>query len=636
MKTDDIFEAFTDIDDKFIAAAHPTDFNDDPVVVYPAPRKPLWKTLVPIAACLAVIGTAGAFGAKYIKERISVKSPENTAMSNGLSDDLSPAGIILDFEEITVPKAATTENEFTMEEYPDYTFKALYDKVLLNDNERNAFGVPIFSATGYVNDLFLYDLNGDGKRELCVTLENNGVRSVEILDLASGFRYTPSDEKSVETYLQVDRNVDVQTLMMYERLDGGDGMLEGSGALSLSLMTCIIPETSAPVQINNMSRFELTEFPDMYFINLFDGKVLKSSKQAGPMKSEVASGDEFFVADLNGDGKRELVTQMCKSANDHVEIQVTAYDIANGDTYFKAFAFREFKWPVAEVVKIVDGKLVLRNYDEQNETKFDISPLTLDMLEKQAKPEFVKIPLYYDQTFYVSFYEGFEFTVDTKSVENPSFSVKWDSHGAAGSGLLSAYLCDLDGDNVPEIISYTRYYGELGGIKILGRMENYEMGSVVYVNNEGCHLAEHNGKLVCVANDGTEKPLEFSKSDLKPVFMNGYDYEIVNWDHTIDLSELLPPLAKYDIRVKQKQLSISLGGEEMFNSEQELSELYSIPDLEHDRIVYVFTLSDGKVGAVTITENDVEYSPMGDGLSLKPTADALMVVDKNGNETPFA
>lgn len=42
MKTDDIFEAITDIDDKFLDEARQTDFSgDQPIVVRPAPRKPL-------------------------------------------------------------------------------------------------------------------------------------------------------------------------------------------------------------------------------------------------------------------------------------------------------------------------------------------------------------------------------------------------------------------------------------------------------------------------------------------------------------------------------------------------------------------------------------------------------------------
>lgn len=59
MRKDDIFEAMTDIDDKFIEAARPLEMTDSSTATAkPAPRRAMWKTLVPAAAFVAVAAAA--------------------------------------------------------------------------------------------------------------------------------------------------------------------------------------------------------------------------------------------------------------------------------------------------------------------------------------------------------------------------------------------------------------------------------------------------------------------------------------------------------------------------------------------------------------------------------------------------
>lgn len=59
MKIDDIFEAMTDIDDRFIEAARPLEMTDiSTATAKPAPRRAMWKTLVPAAAFVAVAAAA--------------------------------------------------------------------------------------------------------------------------------------------------------------------------------------------------------------------------------------------------------------------------------------------------------------------------------------------------------------------------------------------------------------------------------------------------------------------------------------------------------------------------------------------------------------------------------------------------
>lgn len=84
MKTDDIFEAITDIDDNLIASALIT---EDSSIARPA-YKPLWKTALPIAACVAAIVTAGVFGARYFGKtelsKISESSPTESSTASSI------------------------------------------------------------------------------------------------------------------------------------------------------------------------------------------------------------------------------------------------------------------------------------------------------------------------------------------------------------------------------------------------------------------------------------------------------------------------------------------------------------------------------------------------------------------------
>ncbi len=79
MKIDDIFEAMTDIDDKFIEAAKPLELCDvSPMTAKPAPRRAIWKTLVPAAAFVAVVAAAGVVGVSYLRGGV----PRTSAASN--------------------------------------------------------------------------------------------------------------------------------------------------------------------------------------------------------------------------------------------------------------------------------------------------------------------------------------------------------------------------------------------------------------------------------------------------------------------------------------------------------------------------------------------------------------------------
>lgn len=630
MKTDDIFEALTDIDDKFIAAAHPADTGDDPVVVYPAPRKPVWKTLVPVAACLAVLCTAGAFGVRYFKTRPEAEN-SNTSVSESVSYDKNGAPenseqYVTDFVEIEVG-LSNVERGFALEEFPYYSFTATYSDVLLNGYNMES----VISADQMMN-LFLCDLNGDGKREFCATVRNDGVRSVEILDFANNCRYT-SGKKWEETYLQVDYKEDVKTLMMYERSGGGDCWLVGSGALTLDIMTCVFSDTSA-VKINDAKTFEMAEFPDLYFEKQY-AYIVMGEYGSDTLKTAVISGSEFFLADINGDGKREICSCIGFGEDEAYDI-VTVYDIANDEKYSVDSKLRENLIRL----ELKDGVLYLvtSEYDHGEAKEISREPLTISMLQKEEKPDHTQVPLFFKQTFTLPDLEGFRFTVDTtaNTTGRPRFRFGWEDK-IVDNYPYQVYLCDFDGDGKREIAINSPDNG--GCIKVYGFMEHGEFGEAVYSKKGGCQLTESNGTLVVYGTrDGEQKPFGFSKSDLSPKFLQTFYYEITDMDFTLDLTDIMPWSGKYTFQVSGKCLSV-FGGDEFVNSAPTtFNGMYVILNRENGTLYFVCTHEETKeFSVVTVTEDSVKLSRA----DLRYTMDSntgetyCELVDEDGNVIPL-
>lgn len=809
MKTDDIFEAITDIDDKFLEEAQPTDFNDDrPVIARPAPRKPLWKTLVPIAACIAVLCAAGTLGVKYFKNRprsetsegsnasfsqlgastqkvsrieipedgsevrftmdefpafdfrasnnsvwsVLKTTPETDAVfENSLflfhknasvqniyladlngdgkreicatvyeaekgqsimvcdfADGLNEEGTVVDtianslyslpsmaweyeyalaaedgilkavktewhlppvsaapkelsrepltldmmvrinasyeFKEVTVPLPGA-RNDFVMEEFPDYNFTATYEGVLLNAYMMNAVDVAIIRGDPMEN-LFLCDLNGDGRRELCATVVNDGVRSIDVIDFAANDKwYRLQGKAREEYYLEKEAYLDTgnEHLMSVFREDNGDCCLETHDPLSLDKMMLVLPGNDV-TKIGDEEHFKLVEFPDKTF-EIIDGKIVMDDINApsGTMRNSVIGGIEYYLTDLNGDFKREICAW--GSIGSGIDYRyIVVYDIANNESYYykPPKALKELvsldmeKDPLDDVLYVVTNE-----YYPDSDKEISREPLTLDILEKVSKSDnaYEDIPLFIDQTFTKEDFPGVKFTVDT-STEVLTFRFGWESSSIANN-VNRVFLYDADGDGKREICLNCPFAGN-GIIRVYGYMDDGEMGCAVYYEDGGCWLHEgENGTLNYYTNDKIE-PFKFSKSDLKPTFAQSYSYEILDWDHTLDFSEIAPVFGTYNISIKDRTLKINgisadSENDVLFDSGAQLSELYTMYDKEERTLTFVFTCEvTGNVSALKVSERKTaEIYHYEKGVTLKPTKDELLIVNPDGSEEPF-
>lgn len=546
-------------------------------------------------------------------------------------DMMSRINASYEFKEVTIPLPGA-RNDFVMEEFPGYWFTATYEGVLLNGYKMNALDMPIISGDPMEN-LFLCDLNGDGRREFCATVVNDGVRSIDVIDFAANDKwYTLQGNRDYDYILEAEN--EVLTLIQSNKplLD------RQREPLSLDKMIPVLPGVDV-TKIGDEKRFKLVEFPDKTF-EIIDGKIVMDDIKApaGTMRNSVIGGMEYYLTDLNGDGKREICAW--GSIGSGIDYRyIVVYDIANDERYVKAGMALENLISL----DVNDGVLyaVTDEYHPDSDKEISREPLTLDILEKVSKSDtaYEEIPLFIDQTFTKVDFPDVEFTVDT-STDLPTFRFGWESSSIANN-VNRVFLYDADGDGKREICLNCPFAGN-GIIRVYSYMDNGKMGCAVYYEDGGCWLGGgENGTLKYYTNDKIE-PFKFSKSDLKPTFAQSYSYEILGWDHTLDFSEIASVFGTYNISIKDRTLKIngkSADSENnvLFDSGAQLSELYTMYDKEERTLTFVFTCEEtGNISALKVSErNTAEIYHYEKGVTLKPTKDELLIVNPDGSEEPF-
>lgn len=537
-----------------------------------------------------------------------------------------------ELEEIVIPLSGA-RNEFDMAEFPDFGLTATHESVLLNGYEMNAVDVPIISGDEILN-LFLCDLNSDGKREFCATVVNNGVRSVEAVDFANNKQYTLQGKADNEYYLKTEN----EQLMSVFCEDNGECMLETHEPLSLDKMMPVFSNISALTLLGDEKQFMLAEFPDKTFEVIYGHIVMDDvNAPAGTMRNSVIGGMEYYLTDLNGDGKREICAAgEWGSGITHTYINV--YDIANDENYSLSSSMYE---GLLSLETENDRLYLVKKEYQANDVSKEISrePLTLDHLGKVPKTAYEEIPLFIDQTFTVADFPGVKFTVETSDGFD-TFRFGWDNTVVENS-VDRVYLYDLDGDGKREICLNCPF-AVRGIIRVYGYMDNGEIGAAFYYEDGGCWIVPaEDGTLTYCTNDKRE-PFKFSKSDLRANLDQGYSYEETGCDRILDLGKIAPALDTYDISITNCMLKIGIGDDLLFASDTQLWEMYTIYDEDEPSLTLVFTEGDyteteiGIVVAVKLSEGGVaQQYYYEDGVTLRPTAYELHIVKPDGTEEPF-
>lgn len=637
MRIDDIFEAMTDIDDRFIEAARPLEplHDGQPVSVAPAPRRARWKTIVPAAACIAAALTTAAVGGKYLYTKSLTAATNNSSLTFWYPEEAKyrvNGDVLLNCTSYT-EQFGMLKNKFLIEENcaEDYAELAaqsdlivagefvdaphqIQDPEEIHLDQSLSFVTEEYSAEGSYNYLSVERvLKGDAeagnfvliRQEASLHKSSGGAYILFANDLLSpmikgdkwvyflkktenGF-YTPVNGPQGRYPMPENNNTGVS--LEDDVKDDIDefGALKGSPAANRAeiyaeLIEVLNTENSPEIkQIGvpgeSFNTFTIEEFEGVEF------KVSRLGVTADDVEVfSMGDGrlDNLFLADLNGDGKREL----CASITENGRRSAVVRDFENGDTYTLPYsASQEY------ILEVRDNALnvVVITHESIDLVSSTSKPLTFDMLVKEITYDtdaaFTEAVLDVNHTFTLPDFEGFEFNVDT-SYEYPQFSFRWGSHGSANH-VNNVYFSDLDGDGQREIILNCPF-GDLGEIRIYGFMDNGEIGEAVYYENGGCRLVKADGKLN-YKNESGEIPFEFSRSELKPMFEQKYSIELLDWDHQLIYKDIVPASGIFNIRIEERRLIIKYGGEMAFTSANDIGELFTIPDAENNRLIFVYS-----------------------------------------------
>lgn len=216
------------------------------------------------------------------------------------------------------------KDSFTMPEFPGSKFYVDSSSISVKRPDRDLVKI----TEGDIRSIYLWDADGDGKREILVTF--NGVRSYvrafsAELNGWGGWSYGYSFMGYDYTFVAKGDGVHVF------RNNEDDGLATRDNLMKIddepdSLIEKIIDYD----HYNN--QFTMPEFSDFDFTVDGNGNVTKWNKNLSIEGGTVVitNTGKLWLADLNGDSKREIISEGW-GKNSKTYIQV--YDIANGKHY---------------------------------------------------------------------------------------------------------------------------------------------------------------------------------------------------------------------------------------------------------------------------------------------------------------
>lgn len=464
MKPDELFEMLTDIDDKFIDDAMPESKNTDvvqPQKIQMTKRRFPWG--IATAACLAVCVAVGAVVAVNAgKSKIPF---EPNSGITGTEPSYAPE-CVFDYsglEESELPPVEERHYDFTMREYPEQRF---YTEITGLGVELYAIDDGITHLTHYgLNNLYLYDFDNDGKREICMTYYDDQVPWRVDISV-----YDPEDQTFYCTdpgYIEYNYRLVVSGEKLMMEVSPGSAMnnvpdsdLTSIEPLSLKRVakdaeeiytgTETLPLEFIVAEVN--LKFEISENKNLSLINWG-----AAASPADWYSSEVFPGGEtvrsVYLCDLDGDGYREIAAAVTAENGDTF---VKAYDAKAQKEYEYKPGNYESRWHYNNLT-LKDGSLYLCTKYEVN---VDEQPLSLDAMKEVTTESSEQIESVYDVStakdfvlydFHMPEYSGCEFKVDGNNIV---MNQNGNTTPLIGSPEISkVWLSDLNGDGKREIIA---------------------------------------------------------------------------------------------------------------------------------------------------------------------------------------
>ncbi len=332
---------------------------------------------------------------------------------------------------------------FTMDEFPGVKFRCDGENLTARVNNTDTM---LFSESS-IGDLYLIDLNGDGKRELCSNVYgrsgDTADKRILAFDYANGKLYALADMGNYDYRIKVGRSVG-GWYADAAKYDFASHSFVSSEPLSLNIMTevkGITTETDQRIETAKLAgsnlecdycEFSMAEFPGAEFYCKYN-KLYANGESLDPVERNY---DTLYIADLNGDGKREILAE-CRGNDGHTGVFI--YDHANRSSYSMGLddddAYSLYWDGGADIFIVINGERSLE-------------PLRII---SSAKAEVVRGKNTRHESFTMPEFPGTEFAIEGGSVTARFQNGEARTLFTFPEGITKLYLQDLNGDGRREI-----------------------------------------------------------------------------------------------------------------------------------------------------------------------------------------
>ncbi len=374
--------------------------------------------------------------------------------------------------------------EFSVDEFPQYAFMVTNTGVLFRKSgELSNYNIqPLINEWGLEN-LYLADLNSDGKREICATIRigDSGITAVMVCDLENGVNYSLRSDNAEDVYTLAEEGGRIMAVTNeYLPLYVSRYPEERSRVpLTLDMMKKLDPEleeisTYGVVIDGPPAAFLMPEYPGVWFTASEEEIVMHRSEEPiepAELSETLISASRIqnvFLYDVNGDGKREICTQVYVDG----KIGIRVYDVSENASY-SLFGAENTSYKLSvndgkiihnvsgkETLIVQYGKFVYLNIsmeilikDGERPDIFDIS--TMPMGAVIDLPEFSGVEL------------RRELNHNAVSLLRKKYNVNSEEVIIGGNEddimLLNLFLADINKDGKPEVCATTLcyYHGDM-------------------------------------------------------------------------------------------------------------------------------------------------------------------------------
>lgn len=223
--------------------------------------------------------------------------------------------------------------DWTMDEFPGVKFRFGNNTVsVLTDGVKGADGKEQYAKQNLydgmpIYDIYLADLNYDGKREIISSVAwGSGIidEHIEAYDFANNIHYTLENRGYTDYGLKFEGG---RLIVETRKYLNSEVMTEQT--LSLDMLYGVYIETPvAEISSGYPVDWVMEEFPNVTF-SVSESEIAVDVNGTKQTLYGDVNVNNVFLCDLNGDGKREIVSQIGKNGI----LGVRAYDYANSHCY---------------------------------------------------------------------------------------------------------------------------------------------------------------------------------------------------------------------------------------------------------------------------------------------------------------